>query len=129
MDNFSTMMLAQNARRNKNNRKIIEWSKVFKTIIDNNIKNAEVGLSEDFNETKALILVNETLLYPPKDTSQYCTYLDSVWATPVLYDIDNGLTYDCYKEVPYDSDEKFTIYYLKNEKIKEIIEKSKLKII
>ena len=127
MRNELAFKLGKMGRENKNNRKIIDWKKVFKTIKENNIKNAEVGLKFDFDETKGLLMVDGTLMYPLIDNSAYGIYLGSVWATPILYDLDNDISYDCYYEVDYDSNERFTSDYLEVDGVKDLIKDFKLK--
>ena len=50
MDNFNAVMLGMSGRANKNDSKYIDWIKVFETIKENSIENAEVGLADDFDE-------------------------------------------------------------------------------
>lgn len=76
-----------------------DWGKAIMLIFAYDIKNAEFGLKEDWEDSKALGLVNQKPTDPLKQSKfGYC--LTSNWATPTIHDIDNDKCYDCYKELP-----------------------------
>lgn len=120
MDDFSALLLGMQGRMLKSDRKIIDWSHVFHYITEYDIQNAEVGLEEDFNQTKGLLMKDGCLVYPLLEHSVYGIFLESTWATPILYDIDNSKAYPCYTQVPYESEKHFIEDYLELDEIKEI---------
>lgn len=77
------------------------WGKAIMLIFAYNIQNAEFGLREDWEASKAIGLHNQKPIPPTKESKfGYC--LTSNWATPVLYDIDNDKCYECYKEIDHE---------------------------
>ena len=75
-----------------------DWAKAIMLIFAYNIQNAEFGLREDWEDTKAIGLCNQEPT-PPTKQSKFGYCLTSNWATPVSYDIDNKQCYECYKEI------------------------------
>lgn len=78
---------------------MFDWAKAIMLIFAHDVKNAEFGLKEDWEDSKAIGLLNRKPIPPTKESKfGYC--LVSNWATPVLYDINNEKCYECWKEVP-----------------------------
>lgn len=78
-----------------------DWAKAIMLIFAYDIRNAEFGLKEDWEDSKAIGLYDQKPIPPTKESKfGYC--LTSNWATPVLYDINNEKYYECYKELPID---------------------------
>ena len=78
-----------------------DWAKAIMLIFAYGIRNAEFGLREDWEDSKAIGLHDQKPI-PPTKQSKFGYCLTSNWATPVLYDINNEQCYECYKEVPID---------------------------
>lgn len=78
-----------------------DWAKAIMLIHAYKIKNAEFGLREDWEDSKAIGLYDGKPIPPTKESKfGYC--LTSNWATPVLYDINNNECYECYKQLSDD---------------------------
>lgn len=75
-----------------------DWAKAIMLIFAYDIQNAEFGLREDWEESKAIGLHNQKPI-PPTKQSKFGYCLTSNWATPVLYDIDNNQYHECYKKI------------------------------
>lgn len=75
-----------------------DWAKAIMLIHAYKIRNAEFGLREDWEDSKAIGLYDGKPIPPTKESKfGYC--LTSNWATPVLYDINNEQCYECHKIV------------------------------
>lgn len=75
-----------------------DWAKAIMLIFAYNIQNAEFGLREDWEDSKAIGLHNQKPI-PPTKQSKFGYCLTSNWAVPVLHDLDTEKCYECYKEI------------------------------
>ncbi len=77
--------------------KVFDFKYAIKLCRRHNIKNAWVGLAEDWFYTKAQMLQDGEIceIY---DNFPYDFCIVSIWATPCLYDADADIAYTCYYE-------------------------------
>lgn len=97
--------------------RVFDWEKAAHYIRDNDIQNAEAGLSEDLEWTCGPILADGKII-AKHDTY---TYLASTWATPVL--IVNGVQHEMWiwqdeAERRYGKDVELARVYLPPESVK-----------
>lgn len=100
-DLLKKMEITRQAEKDGNPYLTFNWAKAIMLIFAYDIQNAEFGLKEDWDCSKAIGLYNGKPI-PPTKESKFGYYLTSNWAKPVLYDIDNEKYYQCYTEVPKD---------------------------
>ena len=94
------LVKSQIAKREGKPFKVLDWIKVEELIKEHDIKNACVGLEEDWAETSAVCLIDGVKCQSPEDTGQYGFYGGSLWATPILYDSDADKSYECWTVNP-----------------------------
>ena len=75
---------------------IFDEEKAIKIIKEYNIRNAYCGLKEDWGATF------DTLTVEDGKVNTHGAYLESVWATPIIFDKHTGKEYDCYKVIKRD---------------------------
>ena len=100
MDSMTAFMMGQANRGNKT--KVFDWNKAAELIIKYNLTDADAGLIEDWGYTGGNILTDGNL-----NINSY-TYLESTWATPVLWTDD--AIYECWvweDETDWDSNTKW----------------------
>ena len=83
-------MLKDIFRKKKDFSKTLDWDKCIDIIVENDLKTVQVGLEEDFEDTCGYILIDDE----PVEGEFH--YLESLWATPVLLDMDNEEIYPCW---------------------------------
>ena len=76
--------------------KVLDWVQVEEVIEKHNIKNACVGLQEDWDATSAICLIDGVRCKTSEHSSCYGFYGGSMWATPILYDRDTEKCYECW---------------------------------
>ena len=79
--------------------KVFDWFYFVDLINVCNIKNAKIGLYEDWDATAATAL-KDGQMSNGLDESVHGVYLGSWWATPCVIDLDTNRKYTCFVSYP-----------------------------
>ena len=91
MDTYTAFMRNKEALKKGAPHKVFDWDKALEVILEHKVKNAQAGLSEDWEWTGGTILLDGAI---PENSY---TFLKSSWATPTIrISNDNGY----WKEIP-----------------------------
>jgi hypothetical protein len=72
---------------------VFDWEKATQYVQERGWKNVKAGLSQDWRRTSGQIYENGVL------NPNHGAYLRSLWATPVLKNMDTGEVVECWKHV------------------------------
>ena len=75
---------------------VFSFKKAKELVNNHNIKNAMVGIMEDWSPTSDIVLSDGKWKF-----DGCWAYVWSKWGTPIIVDIDSDTEYECYITVPY----------------------------
>lgn len=80
---------------------VFDWDRAIQLIKNHNIKTAMIGLKEDWSCNHGFFYKDDDFCF-----NSWSIALDSIWATPILLDVENDKEYECFRVISrYEEDE------------------------